>query len=68
MLSVKYKLELIYRLTERLRNSYDPEHPMDDELKRERALNELIDSWKDVNIDGDFIVNSRTVSQKVYDL
>lgn len=68
MLSVKHKLELILRLTERLKESYDSEHLVDDELEREKVLNKLMDSWQNVDIDGDFIVNSRTVSHKVYDL
>lgn len=68
MLSVKHKLELILKLTERLKESYDSEHLVDDELEREKALDKLMDSWQNVDIDGDFIVGSRTVSHKVYDL
>ena len=68
MLSIKHKLELILRLTERLKDSYDSDQSGEDELEREKALNELMDSWQNADIDGDFIVNNRTVPHKVYDL
>ena len=68
LLSLEYKAELIARLADRLKDSFNDPESSDEEKRRRIALEELILAWKDTDLDGDFIVESRTVSSKIYDL
>ena len=67
-LSLQSKAELIAQLADRLSHSFDNAVPESEEQKRESALDALVLAWKDVDLDGDLIVGSRTASPKVYDL
>jgi hypothetical protein len=62
-LSVEMKFELISSLMERLKYDYDPlvqgVIPSD-----ESRINQLFGSWKNLDIDGDSIVGSRTISER----
>jgi len=67
-LSLPSKAELIAQLADRLRRSFDDPEPASEEQKRESAFDAMVLAWKDVDLDGDLIVASRTASSKVYDL
>lgn len=68
MLSIKYKVELISRLADRLKDSFDNEEIENEEQKREKALEAMIKLWRAIDLDSDFVVNSRTVSERTYGL
>ncbi len=67
-LSAEYKVELIAKLVERLKPAYNSNSAAIEEKRREAILEKLVGSWADLDIDGDAIVNSRTTSDKIYDL
>ena len=71
LLNMEAKLDLLSQLTQKVKDAYsrNSDKALQEEEERKKAiLKKLMKSWEDYDIDGDMIVNSRTISDKVYDL
>ncbi|PHI18004.1 hypothetical protein CEQ90_20195 [Lewinellaceae bacterium SD302] len=65
MMSLEYKKIILSTLKDRLDKNLN--ESLEEERRRE-SLSKMISFYSDTDLDGDFIVNSRTIPTRTYDL